>query len=132
METKSYEIIKSKLKELEEKSKLYKLKRFEKNNIKKYRKILFSNDKKELIFEQIKQNQKQFEKELKEENEIFLKGKENILKEKKETIKLIENKKINTIQEINKKHKIILSYLESIKNDKKKLTEFFKNNNNYF
>ena len=132
MESKTCEMIKEKLKKLEEKSKLYKLKRFEKNNIKKYRNILFSNDKKELIFEQIKQNQKKFEKELKEENEIFIKEKKNILKEKKETIKLIENKKINTIQEINKKYKNILSYLDSIKDDKKKLIEFFKNNNSYF
>ena len=132
METETKEIIKKKLKELEEKSELYKLKRYEKNCIKKYRNILFYNDKKELIVEQMKQNQKQFEKKLKEENEIFIKEKEIILKEKKETIKLIENKKINTIQENNKKYKNIISYLDSIKNDRKKLIEFFQNNINYF
>ena len=80
----------------------------------------------------MKQNQKKFEKKLKEENEIFIKEKEIILKEKKETIKLIENKKINTIQENNKKYKNIISYLDSIKNDRKKLIEFFQNNINYF
>lgn len=132
METETKEIIKKKLKELEEKSKLYKLKRYEKNCMKKYRNILFYNDKKELIVEQMKQNQKKFEKKLKEENEIFIKEKEIILKEKKETIKLIENKKINTIQENNKKYKNIISYLDSIKNDRKKLIEFFQNNINYF
>lgn len=132
METETKEIIKKKLKELEEKSELYKLKRYEKNCIKKYRNILFYNDKKELIVEQMKQNQKKFEKKLKEENEIFIKEKEIILKEKKETIKLIENKKINTIQENNKKYKNIISYLDSIKNDRKKLIEFFQNNINYF
>ena len=132
METETKEIIKKKLKELEEKSELYKLKRYEKNCMKKYRNILFYNDKKELIVEQMKQNQKQFEKKLKEENEIFIKEKEIILKEKKETIKLIENKKINTIQENNKKYKNIISYLDSIKNDRKKLIEFFQNNINYF
>ena len=131
METEAKEIIKKKLEELEEKSRLYKLKRYEKNCIKKYRFILFYNDKKELIVEQMKQNQKKFEKQLKEEKETFVKEKESILKEKKETIKLIENKKINTIQEINKKYKNIISYLDTIKDDKKKLIEFFKNNVNY-
>lgn len=132
METETKEIIKKKLKELEEKSELYKLKRYEKNCMKKYRNILFYNDKKELIVEQMKQNQKKFEKKLNEENEIFIKEKEIILKEKKETIKLIENKKVNTIQENNKKYKNIISYLDSIKNERKKLIEFFKNNINYF
>lgn len=126
------ETIKEKLIELEEKSKLYKLKRYEKRYIKKYRNTLLYNDKKDLIAEQIEQTQKKFEKKLKEENEIFIKEKENILKEKKEAIKLIENKKINTIQEDNKKYKNIIHYLDSIKNDKKKLIEFFQNNNNYF
>ena len=41
MEIETKEIIKQKLKELEEKSKLYKLKRYEKNCIKKYKNILF-------------------------------------------------------------------------------------------
>jgi hypothetical protein len=133
METETKEIIKKKLKELEEKSKLYKLKRYEKNSIKKYKKILFYNDKKDIIVEKMKQNQKKFEKKLKEENEIFIKEKEIILKEKKETIKLIENKKVNTIQENNKKYKNIFSYLDSIKNDRKKLIEFFQNNiSDYF
>ena len=132
MESETKEIIKKKLEDLEEKSKLYRLKRYEKNCIKKYRNILFYNDKKELIVEQMKQNQKKFEKKLKEENEIFIKEKEIILKEKKETIKLIENKKINTIKENNKRYKNIISYLDSIKNDRKKLIEFFQNNINYF
>ena len=131
METEIKEILKKKLKELEEKSRLYKLKRYEKNCLKKYRNILFYNDKKELIVEQMKRNQEKFEKKLKEEKETFFKEKESILKEKKETIKLIENEKINTIQEINKKYKNIISYLDTIKNDRKKLIEFFKNNINY-
>ena len=131
METEIKEILKKKLKELEEKSRLYKLKRYEKNCLKKYRNILFYNDKKELIVEQMKRNQEKLEKKLKEEKETFFKEKETILKEKKETIKLIENEKINTIQEINKKYKNIISYLDTIKNDRKKLIEFFKNNINY-
>ncbi len=125
------EIIREKLKELEEKSELYRLKRYEKKEMKKYRKILFSIDKKELIVEYIKENQKKTEEKIKEENEIFIKEKENILKEKNETIKYIEDKKINKINENNIKFKNIISYLESIKNDKKKLIDYFRNLN-YF
>ena len=125
------EIIREKLKELEEKSELYRLKRYEKKEMKKYRKILFSIDKKELIMEYIKENQKKTEEKIKEENEIFIKEKENILKEKNETIKYIEDKKINKINENNIKFKNIISYLESIKNDKKKLIDYFRNLN-YF
>ena len=125
------EIIREKLRELEEKSELYRLKRYEKKEMKKYRKILFSIDKKELIVEYIKENQKKTEEKIKEENEIFIKEKENILKEKNETIKYIEDKKINKINENNIKFKNIISYLESIKNDKKKLIDYFRNLN-YF
>jgi len=125
------EIIREKLKELEEKSELYRLKRYEKKEMKKYRKILFSIDKKELIVEYIKENQKKTEEKIKEENEIFIKEKENILKEKNETIKYIEDNKINKINENNIKFKNIISYLESIKNDKKKLIDYFRNLN-YF
>ena len=132
METESKEIIEKKLKALEEKNKLYKLKRYEKKCMKKYRNILFNDNKKYLIAEQMKQSQKNFEKKLKEENEIFIREKKVILKEKDETIKLIEDKKINTIQESNSKYKNIISYLDSIKNDRKKLIEFFQNNFNYF
>ena len=127
----TFTIIREKLRELEEKSELYRLKRYEKKEMKKYRKILFSIDKKELIVEYIKENQKKTEEKIKEENEIFIKEKENILKEKNETIKYIEDKKINKINENNIKFKNIISYLESIKNDKKKLIDYFRNLN-YF
>ena len=86
MENDIINTIKTKLYELEEKSRVYKLKRFEKNLMKKYRNILLSNDKKGLIDEKIKENQKKFENNIREENENFYREKELIEKEKKELI----------------------------------------------
>ena len=131
MENDIINTIKTKLYELEEKSRVYKLKRFEKNLMKKYRNILLSNDKKGLIDEKIKENQKKFENNIREENENFYREKELIEKEKKETIKSIETNKKSKINENEKKYKKLLSHLDTIKNDKKKLIEFFKNSN-YF
>jgi hypothetical protein len=131
MENDIINTIKTKLYELEEKSRFYKLKRFEKNLMKKYRNILLSNDKKALIDEKIKENQKKFENNIREENENFYREKELIEKEKKETIKSIETNKKSKINENEKKYKKLLSHLDTIKNDKKKLIEFFKNSN-YF
>ena len=131
MENDIINTIKTKLCELEEKSRVYKLKRFEKNLMKKYRNILLSNDKKGLIDEKIKENQKKFENNIREENENFYREKELIEKEKKEKIKLIETNTKSKIDENEKKYKKLLSHLDTIKNDKKKLIEFFKNSN-YF
>ncbi len=131
MENDIINTIKTKLYELEEKSRFYKLKRFEKNLMKKYRNILLSNDKKALIDEKIKENQKKFENNIREENENFYREKELIEKEKKETIKSIEINKKSKINENEKKYKKLLSHLDTIKNDKKKLIEFFKNSH-YF
>ena len=131
MENDIINTIKTKLYELEEKSRFYKLKRFEKNLMKKYRNILLSNDKKALIDEKIKENQKKFENNIREENENFYREKELIEKEKKETIKSIETNKKSKINENEKKYKKLLSHLDTIKNDKKKLIEFFTNYN-YF
>lgn len=124
--------IKVKLNELEEKSKLYKLKRYEKNMMKKYRNILLSGDKKELIVEKMKEDQKIFEKSIQDENANFYREKELIEKEKKEMIKSIENNKKIKIIENEKKYKMLLSYLDSIQNDKKKLIDFFKNTNYFY
>ena len=131
MENDIINTIKTKLYELEEKSRFYKLKRFEKNLMKKYRNILLSNDKKALIDEKIKENQKKFENNIREENENFYREKELIEKEKKEKIKSIETNTKSKIDENEKKYKKLLSHLDTIKNDKKKLIEFFKNSN-YF
>ena len=129
MENDIINTIKTKLYELEEKSRVHKLKRFEKNLMKKYRNILLSNDKKGLIDEKIKENQKKFENNIREENENFYREKELIEKEKKEKIKSIETNTKSKIDENEKKYKKLLSHLDTIKNDKKKIIEFFKNYN---
>ena len=53
MESNIVNIIQDKLTQLEDKSKLYKLKRYEKNLMKKYRNLLSVKDKKELTIEQM-------------------------------------------------------------------------------
>ena len=131
MESNIEDIIQTKLTRLEEKSKLYKLKRYEKNLMKKYRNLLSAKDKKELAIEKMKETDKKFEQKIKEENHNFEKEKKMIIKEKKKTIRQIEHDKKTKIDENNKKYRNLLSYLDTIKNDKKKLIEFFQNSN-YF
>lgn len=131
MESNIEDIIQTKLTRLEEKSKLYKLKRYEKNLMKKYRNLLSAKDKKELAIEKMKETDKKFEQKIKEENHNFEKEKKMIIQEKKKTIRQIEHDKKTKIDENNKKYRNLLSYLDTIKNDKKKLIEFFQNSN-YF
>ena len=91
------------------------------------KKITSLNDKNELIAEAIKENQKIFENQVKEEKENFAREKERIINEKKAQIKQIEIDKKKEINENNKKFKDLISYLDSIKNDKQKIIEFFQN-----
>ena len=91
------------------------------------KKITSLNDKNELIVEAIKENQKIFENQVKEEKENFAREKERIINEKKAQIKQIEIDKKKEINENNKKFKDLISYLDSIKNDKQKIIEFFQN-----
>jgi transcriptional regulator of heat shock response len=112
--------------ELLNKSKLYKLKRHEKNEMKKMRKVLFFLDKKEIHNKIMEKKKKEFEVQIKKENENFEKEKEKIIKEKNESIQNIESNKIRAIKEINIKYKNLFTYLDSIKNDKEKILEFFK------
>lgn len=118
--------IKKRYNELLNKSKLYKLKRHEKNEMKKMRKALFFLDKKEIHNKIMEKKKKEFEVQIKKENENFEKEKEKIIKEKNESIQNIESNKIRAIKEINIKYKNLFTYLESIKNDKEKILEFFK------
>ena len=91
------------------------------------KKITSLNDKNELIVEAIKENQKIFENQVKEEKENFAMEKERIINGKKAQIKQIEIDKKKEINENNKKFKDLISYLDSIKNDKQKIIEFFQN-----
>ena len=112
--------------ELLNKSKLYKLKRHEKNEMKKMRKALFFLDKKEIYNKIMEKKKKEFELQIKKENENFEKEKEKIIKEKNESIQNIESNKKRSINETNIKYKNLFTYLDSIKNDKEKILEFFK------
>ena len=51
------------------------------------------------------------------------------MNQREEEIKHIEENKKNKIEETNKRFKILMDYLDSIKEDKNKLIEFFKNVN---
>lgn len=93
------------------------------------KKITSLNDKNELIAEAIKESQKKFENQVKEEKENFAREKERIINEKKAQIIQIEIDKKKEINENNKKFKDLISYLDSIKNDKQKIIEFFQNSN---
>ena len=90
-----------------------------------------SDEKKEIIIQAINQSQKKYEKEAKDEEEKFKKEKDNIVRQKNEEIKKIENNTKKEIEKENKIHKDLLSYLDSIKNDRDKLIEFLQNKN-YF
>ena len=77
-------------------------------------------------FENIKKMYGDFYKELKNENIQFERKIEEIKKEKEEIIQKIENEKNIKMKENKEKYKNLISYLEKIKNDKHKLTEFFE------
>ena len=86
-------------------------------------------EKKGMIMESINQSQKKYEKEVKDEEEKFKKEKTIILIQKNDEIKKIENNKKKEIAQDNKRHKNLLAYLDSIKNDKNKIIEFLQNKN---
>lgn len=88
-------------------------------------------EKKGMIMESINQSQKKYEKEVKDEEEKFKKEKTIILIQKNDEIKKIENNKKKEIDQDNKRHKNLLAYLDSIKNDKNKIIEFLQNKNFY-
>ena len=88
-------------------------------------------EKKGMIMESINQRQKKYEKEVKDEEEKFKKEKTIILIQKNDEIKKIENNKKKEIAQDNKRHKNLLAYLDSIKNDKNKIIEFLQNKNFY-
>lgn len=84
------------------------------------------NNKKEFFLEYFKEKQKKYEQQIKEENENFIREKAIILKNKNERIKQIEADKKKEIDESNKIYRNIFTYLDSIKNDKNKLIEYFQ------
>lgn len=115
--------MRKKYEELNNKKSMFKLKRYEKNLLKKYNKY-FSN---EGFIKQIEEERNIYNEKIAKENIEYLNEKERLRKEKEECIKKIENETNNIIQENKKKYEKLFNYLNEIKNDKVKLIEYFKN-----
>ena len=116
--------IQSEYNRLHEKSLLYKLKRWEKKLMKKLKKLYLNIT---FIFEQKKEIKRQnqiLNEEIKKEMDNLEIEKKEIIQEKEESIKKLEIEKTKLIKEDDKKFTEILSYLDSIKNDRNKLIEF--------
>ena len=118
------ENIQSEYNRLNEKSVLFKLKRWEKKLMKKLRKLYLNIT---FIFEQKKEIKRQnqiLNEEIKKEMDNLELEKKEIIQEKEASIKKLEIEKEKLIKENDKKLTDILSYLDSIKNDRIKLIEF--------
>ena len=115
--------MRKKYEELNNKKSMLKLKRYEKNLLKKYNKY-FSN---EGFIKQIEEERNIYNEKIAKENIEYLNEKERLRKEKEECIKKIENETNSIIQENKKKYEKLFNYLNEIKNDKVKLIEYFKN-----
>ena len=120
------------LEDLEEKNLLYKLKRWEKNILNYLRNLFFKDAKMEAHNKEMERQKQLFNEELKKENENFEKASKELELKKQKEINLIEDGKNKIIEESQKKYDNLFEYLESIKNDKKKLIEFYNNSNNLF
>lgn len=115
--------MRKKYEELNNKKSMFKLKRYEKNLLKKYNKY-FSN---EGFIKQIEEERNIYNEKIAKENIEYINEKERLRKEKEECIKKIENETNSIIQENKKKYEKLFNYLNEIKNDKVKLIEYFKN-----
>jgi hypothetical protein len=127
-EEEKYEQIKEEYDRMVEKSLYYKLKRWEKNLMKKLRSFYLSLKYIKEYREEIKRQNEKHNEDIKKEMDSFEKEKEEIINRKNESIKQIEIKKQNLITENDTKYKKIITYLEEIKNDKNKLIEFLSDN----
>lgn len=126
------EIIQNEYEALVEKSLMYRLKRWEKNLMKKLRMLYNSYIFIKEYKEKIKKQNEELNKEIKKEMANLENEKKEIIKQKDESIKNIEIRKQNLIKENDQKYNKIFSDLESIKNDKNKLIEYLKNNKDLF
>lgn len=75
-----------------------------------------------------KQNDK-FKIEYKKEMDEFERERREIIREKHKSIRKIHIERTNRIKKNDEKYNKVLSYLDSIKNDKDKLIEFLKRKN---
>ena len=132
MDKKPIEDKKKMLEDLEEKSLIYKLKRWEKNILNYLRRFFFKDEKMKQHVRKMEEQKQYFDEKIKKENNNFDRESKEIEQEKKRELNLIEEKKNNTIKNNTQKYNDIILYLEKIKNDKEKLIEFFNNYNNLF
>ena len=132
MDEKPIEDKKKMLEDLEEKSLIYKLKRWEKNILNYLRRFFFKDEKMKQHMRKMEEQKQYFDEKIKKENNNFDRVSKEIEQEKKRELNLIEEKKNNTIKNNTQKYNDIILYLEKIKNDKEKLIEFFNNYNNLF
>jgi hypothetical protein len=131
MKEEEFKSIEEQYNKLKEKSLLYKLKRWEKILMQKLGNIisrfkLFKDYK-----DEIKKQNDELNENIKKEMEILEVDKKMIELEKEESINKLENEKQSAIKANDEKYGEILSYLNSIKNDRDKLIEFLQNKN-YF
>ena len=129
MEGKSLSEQKKLLEELENKNILYSLKRWEKKLLKFLRKLFYNNVQMKENIKIMENEKKVFDEQIKKENEDYEKISKEIIDEKIREIKLIEENKSKIIEENKKIYTNLIEYLESIKNDREKLIEFFNKEN---
>ena len=132
MDDKPIEDKKKLLEDLEDKSLLYKLKRWEKKILNYLRSLFYKNEKMKEHLKKMEEQKRDFDEKVKNENDNFERISKEIENKKKRELNLIEENKNQKIENNTQKYNNIISYLEIIKNDRKKLIEFFNNYNNLF
>ena len=132
MDDKPTEDKKKLLEDLEEKSLLYKLKRWEKNIMNYLRRLFYKDEKMKEHLKKMDEQKRYYDEKVKNENDNFERIYKEMEQEKKKEINLIEENKNKNIENNTKKYNNIISYLEIIKNDREKLIDFFTNYNNLF
>ena len=129
MKEEEFKSIEEQYNKLKEKSLLYKLKRWEKILMQKLGNIISRFKLLKDYKDEIKKQNDELNENIKKEMKIFEADKKMIELEKEESINKLENEKQSAIKANDEKYGEILSYLNSIKNDRDKLIEFLNSNN---
>ena len=129
MKEEEFKSIEEQYNKLKEKSLLYKLKRWEKILMQKLGNIISHFKLLKDYKDEIKKQNDELNENIKKEMKIFEADKKMIELEKKESINKLENEKQSAIKANDEKYGEILSYLNSIKNDRDKLIEFLNSKN---
>ena len=129
MKEEEFKSIEEQYNKLKEKSLLYKLKRWEKILMQKLGNIISHFKLLKDYKDEIKKQNDELNENIKKEMKIFEADKKMIELEKEESINKLENEKQSAIKANDEKYGEILSYLNSIKNDRDKLIEFLNSKN---